>query len=73
MLAIVVRYFDFTKQDVSDALLDSIEVKDATANGLFKSLKEIPITNIFGFQRENCSVMMGQTNEFQAFLIKEVL
>ena len=33
VLAIVVRYFDFTKQDVCDALLDSIEVEDATAEG----------------------------------------
>ena len=61
-----------------DALLDSIEVEDATAEGLFKSLKasldrkEIPITNIIGFGGDNCSVMMGRTSGFQALLKKKV-
>ena len=55
VLAIVVRCFNTTKQDVCDALLDSIEVAQATAEGLYKGLKasleekKIPITNVIGF------------------------
>ena len=55
VLAIVVRYFNTTKQDVCDALLDSIEVAQATAEGLYRGLKasleekKIPITNVIGF------------------------
>ena len=52
VLAIVIRYFDFKRLDVTDALLDTVVVENGSALSLinsFKSLFEernIPITNI---------------------------
>ena len=39
ILAVVVRYFDSNKHDVVDALLDTIEVENGTAQHLYKQLK----------------------------------
>ena len=78
VLAVVVRYFDEDKQDVCDALLDTIEVEDGSAQGLYQSLKamlqekKIPLENIIGFGSDNCSVMMGRTSGFQALLKQDV-
>ena len=71
VLAVVVRYFDEEKQDVTDALLDSIEVEDGSAQGLYNSLKNmlteknIPLSNIIGFGSDNCSVMMDAQVAFR--------
>ena len=66
VLAVVVRYFDSKKEDVVDALLDSIIVETGTASGLYDAVKlllrrkNIPIENIFGFGSDSCSSMMGK-------------
>ena len=66
VLAVVVRYFDSKKEDVVDALLDSIIVETGTASGLYDAVKlllrrkNIPIENIIGFGSDNCSSMMGK-------------
>lgn len=78
ILAVMVRYFDHRKCKVTDALLDIVEVDDASGEGLFKAVKEllaskdIPLQNIIGFASDNCSAMLGINNGFQAFLKKEV-
>ena len=78
VLAVVVRYFDSCKQDVTDELLDSIVVEDGTAAGLYNAVKSllsennIPISNIIGFGSDNCSSMMGKTSGFQCLLKKDV-
>ena len=41
VLAVVVRFFDKEKEDVSDTLLDTVEVEEATAKGLYRSLKSL--------------------------------
>ena len=74
ILAIVVRYFDHTQENVVDALLDTVVVEDGTALGLYDSVKKImhdkniPLTNIIGFGSDNCSAMMGSKNGFQKLL-----
>ena len=78
VLAVVVRYFDSCKQDVTDELLNSIVVEDGTAAGLYIAVKSllsennIPISNIIGFGSDNCSSMMGKTSGFQCLLKKDV-
>lgn len=78
ILAVMVRYFDQRKCKLTDALLDIVEVDDASGEGLFKAVKEllaskdIPLQNIIGFASDNCSAMLGINNGFQAFLKKEV-
>ena len=39
ILAVVVRYFDSNKHDVVDALLDTIEVENGTAQHLYQAVK----------------------------------
>ena len=74
ILAVVVRYFDLSKEDVVDALLDSVVVVDGTAAGLYNAVKSllteknIPLENIIGFGSDNCSSMMGTKNGFQKLL-----
>ena len=78
ILAVVVRYLDYDKMCVVDALLDSIEVDEATAESLYSGLKKlfsenkIPISNVIGFASDNCNVMMGKHSGFQALLKKDV-
>ena len=78
ILAVMVRFYDKKKCQVTDALLDIIEVEDASAEGLYKVVKElfqsknIPLTNIIGFASDNCSAMMGVHNGFQARLKEDV-
>lgn len=78
ILAVMVRFYDKKKFRVTDALLDIIEVEDASAEGLYKVVKElfqsknIPLTNIIGFASDNCSAMMGVHNGFQARLKEDV-
>ena len=68
VLAIVIRYFDLKKLDVTDALLDTVVVENGTGSAvsLFNSFKHlfeernIPITNIIGFDSDNCSTMLGK-------------
>ena len=51
ILAVVVRYFDENQRESTDALLDTIEVDDATGVGLYNAVKQllsergIPLTN----------------------------
>lgn len=78
ILAVMVRYFDQKKCKVTDALLDIVEVDDASGKGLFISVMELlaskgmPLQNIIRFACDNCLVMLGTNNGFQAFLRKEV-
>lgn len=37
----MVRFYDEEKSKITDALLDVIEVDDASAEGLYKSVKEL--------------------------------
>ncbi|XP_068232164.1 zinc finger BED domain-containing protein 5-like [Palaemon carinicauda] len=54
VLAVMVRVYDEKKCKVADLLLDFVEVDDASAEGLYKSVKEmlekeeIPLQNIVG-------------------------
>ncbi|XP_068211680.1 uncharacterized protein [Palaemon carinicauda] len=65
VLAVMVRVYDEKKCRVADLLLDFVEVDDASAEGLDKSVKEmlekeeIPLQNIVGFASDNCSTMLG--------------
>lgn len=78
ILAVMVRYYDKNKWKVTDALLDILEVEDASAEGLYKVVKklfqskDIPLTNIIGFASDNCSTMMGSRSGFQARLKGDV-
>lgn len=72
VLVVMVRYYDEKNCRVTDALLDIVEVDDASASGLYKCVKElleskeIPLKNIIGFASDNCSIMLGRNNGFQA-------
>ena len=65
ILAVVVRYIDSNKHDVVDALLDTIEVENGTAQHLYEAVKcllkkrGIFFENV-GFGSDNCSTMMGE-------------
>ncbi|BFZ21019.1 hypothetical protein BsWGS_24058 [Bradybaena similaris] len=79
VLAVMVRYYDETTCQVVDALLDCIEVEDASGEGLYISFKQllkdkhIPQSNILGFASDNCSTMTGKYSGFQAYLRKDIL
>ncbi|KAI5693873.1 hypothetical protein M8J75_007087 [Diaphorina citri] len=76
-LAIVVRYYDEELEYVNDAFLTSIDIKDASSQGLCDAIIQfftsagIPLAKMLGFAADNCSVMMGQHRGLQARL-KEV-
>ncbi|XP_076061603.1 uncharacterized protein LOC143037350 [Oratosquilla oratoria] len=76
ILALVVRFYDKKRLKVTDALLDTKEVEDGSAKGLYSAVKEvfsskgIPMENIIRFASYNCSTMLGANNGFQAFLKK---
>jgi hypothetical protein len=75
---VVVRYFDEQKCRTLDVLLDSIDVDDASGEGLYNAVKHvftkrgIPLVNVIGFASDNCSSMMGVNSGFQAYLKKDV-
>ena len=66
ILAVVAQYFDSNKHDVVDALLDTIEVENGTAQHLYQVVKSllkkrgISFENMVGFGSDNCSTMMGE-------------
>lgn len=72
VLALMIKFYDEKKRKVTDALLDMVEVDNATAEGLCKSVKqmleshEIPMENIVGFASHNCSTMLGANKVFLA-------
>lgn len=76
--AVKVRFYDSKKCKVTDALLDIIEIDEASAEGLYKSVKNllsdkhIPLTNIIGFASDKCSTMLGTKSGFQAYLGSDV-
>ena len=78
ILAVMVRYYDRKKCKVTDALLDIVQIDDATAENLYKavktllSVKMIPVSNIIGFASDNCSTMLGSRSGFQAYLKRDV-
>ena len=78
VLAVVVRYFDPSRQNVIDTLLDTIAVEDGTAQGLYQAVKNllkeknIPFENIVGFGSDNCSSMMGQKSGFEKSLKDDI-
>jgi hypothetical protein len=63
---------------VDDALLDCIEVVDASREGLYKAFqqllkdKSIAQSNIIGFARDNSSVVTGLHSGSHAYLKKDV-
>ena len=69
-----VRYFDSNRHDVIDALLDTIEVENGTAQHLYQAVKYllkergIPFENIVGFGSDNCSTMIGEKSGFKKLL-----
>lgn len=76
-LALVIRFYDKDRSKVTDAFLDTVEVDDGSAKGLYSAVKkvfnskEIPMNNIIGFASDNCSTMLGANNGFQALLKKD--
>lgn len=65
----MVRFYESKKCKVTDALLDTIEVDEGSAECLYKSVKRmsekhIPFTNIIGFSGDNCSTMLGTKHGF---------
>ena len=78
ILAVVVRYFDSNKHDVVDALLDTIEVENGTAQHFYLAVKSllkkrgIPFEIIVGFGSDNCSTMMGERSGFKKLLKDDI-
>ena len=78
VLAVVVRYFDPSRQNVLDTLLDTITEEDGTAQGLYQAVKNllkeknIPFENIVGFGSDSCSSMMGQKSGFKKLLKDDI-
>lgn len=74
----VIRYFDLSKQDVTDELLDTVTVESGTARSLYYGIKtlfnerQIPLKNVIGFGSDNCSTMMGSKSVFQKLMSQEV-
>lgn len=71
-LILLVRYWK--NGLIQDRVFDLIEVRDASAQGIFNSLKhvldfyQIPYTNLLGIAADNASTMMGHLNGVQAKL-----
>ena len=78
VLAAVVRYFDPSRQNVIDTLLDTIAVEDGTAQGLYQAVKNllkeknIPFETIVGLGSDNCASMMGQKSGFKKLLKDDI-
>ena len=74
----VVRYFDSNKHDIVDALLDTIEVENGTAQHLYQAVKSllkkrgISFENIVGFGSDNCPTMMGERSGFKKLLKDDI-
>ena len=74
----VVRYFDSNKDDIVDALLDTIKVENGTAQHLYQAVKSllkkrgIPFENIVGFGSDNCPTMMGERSGFKKLLKDDI-
>ncbi|CAH1114785.1 unnamed protein product [Psylliodes chrysocephalus] len=72
LLILLVRYWK--NGLIQDRVFDLIEVRDASAQGMFNSLKhvldfyQIPYTNLLGIAADNASTMMGHLNGVQAKL-----
>ena len=78
ILAIVIRYFDSDKQDVTDALLDTVSVKDGCFLSLCNAIKDffqekdILLNNYIGLGFDNCSSIMGKHGGSQKLLRADV-
>ncbi|CAL1526054.1 unnamed protein product [Lymnaea stagnalis] len=78
LLALVVRYYDETSCEVTDALLDCIEVKDATLEALYYTMKklledkQIPLSNIIGYASDNCSAVTDLNSGLASFLMRDL-
>lgn len=76
-LVLIVRFYDLNIQKTCDHFLSLLEVKDCTAQGIFKSIKHyfsmhgIPIENVIGFASDNASVMMGEKGGVITLLKRE--
>ena len=63
VLAVVVRFLEGF--EVKDALLDIVKVENASAETLYKAVKDllatkkIPLKNVIGFAGDNCTTMMS--------------
>ena len=78
ILSIVVRYLDYKRSQVVDAMLDTVEIENGTGACLYEKVKEvlssknIPINNIIGLGCDNCATMMGGLNGFKAHMLKDL-
>lgn len=60
ILAVMVKYYDNKKRKVTDALLHIIEIDEASAENLYKSVKNllseknIPLSDIIGSASDSC-------------------
>lgn len=76
-LALMVRYFDKKRLMVTDALLDTVEVDNASSERFYFAVKdmlkekEIPLENILGFASDNCSALLGGNDGFPDHLVNE--
>ena len=78
ILGIVVRYLDYKRSQVVNAMLDTVEIENGTGAGLYEKVKEvmlsknIPMNNIIGLGCDNCATMMGGSNGFKAYMLKDL-
>ena len=78
ILAVILRYLDSNKHDVIDALLDTVEVENGTAQHLYQAVKcllkkrGIPFENIVVFGSDNCSTMMSKRSGFKKLLKDDI-
>lgn len=76
-LALMVRYFDKKRVMITDALLDTVEVDNASPERFYFTVKEmlkekeIPLENILGFASDNCSALLGGNDGFPVHLVNE--
>ncbi|KAK3871728.1 hypothetical protein Pcinc_023144 [Petrolisthes cinctipes] len=76
-LALMVRYFDKKRVMITDALLDVVEVDNASPERFYFVVKEmlidkeIPFQNILGFASDNSSTLLGENDGFQVHLLND--
>ena len=78
VLHVVIQYFDSDQQDVTDALLDIVSVKDGCSLSLYNAKKDvfqeknIPLNNVIGLGCDNCSYKMEKLGGPQKLLRADV-
>ena len=73
------RYFDYKRSQVVDAMLDTVEIENGTGAGLYKKVKKVlssknmPINNIISLGCDNNATIMSGLNGFKAHMLKDLL